>query len=530
MLLLAALLVMQAPVAPPRDAAPARDTQTYTIRGRVTDAVTGLPIRGAEIGVAPAQRERLASVGTLTDADGKWEVSGLPEGDYILSHSKQGYNRVRGVRIYSPVHVSAQFPVRDVDLVLMRGGVISGRVTDESGEPAAEVRVQALRVTGDNVFPVGRGDATDDRGEFRLYGLEPGEYFVAAHPGQRSHVPRPPGWRGPVATYYPAAVRQAQAERVTVVEQGEINDLALQLQTAPTATISGRIVLSGQALRHAFVRLREDTRPHAMFGELPTGMAAADGRFQISGVVAGEYIAHATAELFDGDREMGEVRVSVADRDVEVVLPTRKATAVSGRVISTNGAPVPAVGLRVWAAATEPTPFDADGDSAVRPDGTFEVKSFSSRAAVRVVGTTDPMGWRVRDLIWQGRSVLKSGLDLSGGPVTGVEVVMVASTARLQGTVRDAAGKPLAEGTVLIVPEDEQSGDPGDVVRAVVRAGEYVSRKLAPGRYRAMPIVETRTDVRRSGGLIALVRSEGQPIELGEHETATLSLTVSDQP
>ena len=143
--LLIGLLALQAPAAPARDAAP-RPAESYVIRGRVTDVSTGQPLRGVAISIRSSGEGEGLAQGALTDDEGRWSFSGLSTGDYILNHSKPGFTRVQGVRIYSPVHVSAQFPVRDLELVLARGGVITGRVTDQLGEPAVSVHVQAHRV------------------------------------------------------------------------------------------------------------------------------------------------------------------------------------------------------------------------------------------------------------------------------------------------------------------------------------------------------------------------------------------------
>jgi protocatechuate 3,4-dioxygenase beta subunit len=144
-LLIVGLLALQAPAAPARDAAP-RPAETYTIRGRVTDVTSGQPIRGVAVSIHAANEGRSQAQGALTDDEGRWGFTGLAAGDYILNHGKPGFTRVEGVRIHSPVHVSAQFPMRDIELVLARGGVITGRVTDPMGEPAVGIQVQANRV------------------------------------------------------------------------------------------------------------------------------------------------------------------------------------------------------------------------------------------------------------------------------------------------------------------------------------------------------------------------------------------------
>src|SRR5215510_1654707 len=75
-------------------------------------------------------------------------------------------------------------------------GVITGRVVDENGQPAVGFRVQAVirRKKWNGPYyetAVGRPDEADDRGEFRLHSLPPGQYAVAVS------MPQPPPGSGP---------------------------------------------------------------------------------------------------------------------------------------------------------------------------------------------------------------------------------------------------------------------------------------------------------------------------------------------
>jgi len=528
-ILLALALLLQTPAAPPRDGAAPAASGSFVIRGRVLDAVTGQPVQGAQVGVTPVGDRMAGGRGALTDGEGKWQVTELAAGDYTLSHSKAGYNRVRGIRIYSPVHLSAQHPVRDIELVLMRGGVITGRVLDASGEPVPGVLVSALRVMNNEAWSGSQGDTTDDRGDFRLYGLEPGEFYISASPEMGQAVEPMPGVKhSPVVTYYPGTTKTSEAERVTLSEQGELSDLTFQIQTAATFTVSGRVVSSGGSLRHAFVQMHDDEpRGVHVRGRVPGGGAMSDGRFAIAGVVPGEYVVTTRATLDDGE-EVGEARVVVEDSDVEVVIQTRGPTVLSGRVVSAAGGPVPFRTMRISAFPTGPVRYPTPaGDAPIQPDGTFQVKSFGSPVRLRVFAPSDPLGWRVRDVRFRGESVIKVGLDLegAGNAVGGVEVVIVGNTGRLRGTVKGANGTPLPDGTLVIVPEEPEPDSPITSFQAVITAGTFVSRPLAPGRY-VIAAVTTTGQNAIDMELVDRVRSAGTAIELGDHETATLALTV----
>jgi protocatechuate 3,4-dioxygenase beta subunit len=181
----------QFPAAPGLPQAPARDatpkTGTARIRGRVLAADTGQPLRKAQVrAISPDLREnRLAT----TDRDGLYEFTELPAGRYQLTASKGSfvqlqYGQTRPFEAGKPLEIGEGQTIERVDFGLPRGSLITGRVMDEFGEPATDVQVAALRyqfVQGRRqLVPAGRTVTTNDLGEYRVFGLPPGQYYVSA--------------------------------------------------------------------------------------------------------------------------------------------------------------------------------------------------------------------------------------------------------------------------------------------------------------------------------------------------------------
>jgi predicted outer membrane repeat protein len=177
----------------PRRNAVRVDPMTASIRGLVTTADTGAPLRGAEV--------RLSSRGSYnrlvtTDGDGLFNLRDLPSGEYQLTVSRAGFTSMtfgqrRPLETPTPIKLSegASFTA---NVALTRGGAIRGRIVDEFGEPIAGTRIQVLRsrmVQGQRrLQSTGPGDQTDDTGEFRVYGLPPGDYYVTASTGAADSV------------------------------------------------------------------------------------------------------------------------------------------------------------------------------------------------------------------------------------------------------------------------------------------------------------------------------------------------------
>ena len=140
---LAAVLVATLAQVPQRDAVSA-NSPTGFISGRVTDADTAAPLRNARIGLVPEQGEEPDPV--LTDADGRFKISGLPPGRYTLVASKPGYVSLRyGARgaLDRPKPIDVPQDTAPIDVRLPRGAALSGRLVDDLGEPIPDVRVTA---------------------------------------------------------------------------------------------------------------------------------------------------------------------------------------------------------------------------------------------------------------------------------------------------------------------------------------------------------------------------------------------------
>jgi hypothetical protein len=252
-----------APRDPDRAERPA--TGTGVIRGRVTDRETGQPISRAIV-VAfsdTALAETVTRLEAHTSSDGRYELKGLPAGEYSVmvragefrvSHLPQAFGDDRPGSLLQMGQPGrrlrlAEGEVREnTNVALWRAMAIEGRVVDEFGEPMAGVEISA-HVAGTGQRPAISGPfqfPSDDRGLFRIYGLAPGRYTVCANP--RNFAPMPSGSvrDSPIRTCYPAAVIDADAQEVTIVN-GDVGGIEIRVQRSRTYTVSGTAVDSSGA-------------------------------------------------------------------------------------------------------------------------------------------------------------------------------------------------------------------------------------------------------------------------------------------
>ena len=187
---LPAIGVAQVP-APAAGAQPSRTdaptTGTAQIRGRIFDAEAGKPLRRAQIRIYNADfRENRV---TASDEQGRYEFTELPAGRYSVTVNKGGYvtvsyGQTRPFESGRPLELRDAQRAEKIDVSLPHGAVVTGRLVDEFGDPAPNIPVTAMRYTfvqgQKRLMPTAGSDTTNDLGEFRLFGLAPGQYYVSA--------------------------------------------------------------------------------------------------------------------------------------------------------------------------------------------------------------------------------------------------------------------------------------------------------------------------------------------------------------
>src|SRR5262245_18857664 len=168
-----------------RDAVP-NAKGTGVLRGRILNT-EGRPLRRVQIRLSGEliPEGRTASTNSL----GKWEIRELPAGRFTLNFSRAGYLAAQyGQKRFGepgrPVELADGETMENLDSTLTHNGVITGRVYDEAGEPLAGATVMPLQMRFFNgrrrLVPTRGTAATDDSGQYRLGGLEPGDYYVFA--------------------------------------------------------------------------------------------------------------------------------------------------------------------------------------------------------------------------------------------------------------------------------------------------------------------------------------------------------------
>jgi protocatechuate 3,4-dioxygenase beta subunit len=564
---------------PMRMGQPPREMKTGTgrIKGRLVSADTGAPVRRAQVRLSGTD---VLPKSATTDNDGAYEFRDLPAGRFTINAAKSGYvtinyGQTRPFESGKPIELSEGQVIERADITMPKGSVISGRIIDEFGEPLADAAVSAMRSTWTNgrrrLQATGRTATTNDLGQYRIYGLPPGEYFVSATlrgtqemmvmemavaavrtagPGGSADAPR----SGYAPTYYPGTPNGAEAQKLSLAVGQEAQNTDFGLVPVRLARVSGTVMSSdGRPLEGVMVNAtpRSATAGMVLF---PSGASARTdkaGNFTLNSVAPGDYTLNAQSTTVvssgdegnrmvftmmrgaggDGQSEFGSVPLSVAGDDVtNVLIPTSKGTTASGRVVYEEGSQPSRNTVRISAASAEAdNPLSMlGGSSSVTAEGTFEIRGLAGQRVFRV--SNIPAGWVLKAVRHNGTDITDEGLNISPAqPVTGLEVVLTTKSTEVSGTVK-AGNDPATDYTVVLFADDPSKWT-APMTRHIASArpnqdGRFTIKNLPAGGYYAVALEYIAQGDWFDPEVLERLKSKAQRVELVEGEAQTLDLRL----
>ena len=517
------------------------------------------PTAGVQLTAGPAAMARPRTL--TTDSQGTFEFSGLPAGSYRLLASAGQYNAAYlslaygGKRPSGPGSADPGTPIELADgqrfdravIALPRGGVISGRVSDENGDPLARVQVYTL------FFPPGstrgsRGGGfgqTDDLGHFRLFGLTPGDYVVVAEAREPTFVqPNAPPETdeekiGFMTTYYPGTPDETAAQRVRTRLGAETQGIEIRMATGRLFRISGTVTdsqgrpgarVSGQLIK----RVANATSSFGFSTD-------EQGRFQMRNIPPGSYRLVARGRQAPGNEgqpsessEVGLLPLTI-NSDLEgVVVITSPGATISGQVVFEQGPPQLPPGqqsfqMRVTGMLGDPQAnmgLNSPQAGLVTPDLTFTMRNLHGEILLR---TTGP-GMFLKFVTVSGRDVTDTPYEFKNGET--VTIVMTTRASTLEGTVTDAAGKPVTDASILVFSEDKASWRSNSTRTrrtGVDGSGKYRVPGLMPGRYFAIALPRDRMNLTSNADaeMFELLSKEATAIVVGDDEQRQVDLRVA---
>ena len=540
--------------APTRDGQPAAASGTASIRGRVVQLDTGQPVRRVQI-TARGGDTGNQTYSAMTDAEGRFEITKVMAGRYQLAAAKPGYvplqlGQRRPLEPGRPLVVATGQRIDDVNFNLPRGSVIVGQVMDEYGDPVtgANVQVQRYRyVNGRRQLQLAGADpATDDRGQFRIFGLLPGEYYVSAAPptGMQAAMAAvaaggvvaeallaPATDAGYVRTYYPNSPSPTAAQPVSIGIGEESPLLVVQLVAARTATVSGVIVGGDQenALSRTVVLRPRGTDPSTGF--TAGNMAQAlNGTFTLTGVVPGEYTLDAMVMNISTNPpqfQYGSIDLAVDGVDVnDLVIRIGRGATARGRVRVDDGDLRTLKPGEVRLEATAAVPTLVPVQPRVNDDWTFEI---SGLTGTLTLSASPPPPWTLQ-------RVMRGTTDITDAPVEfaadvdDLTVILTQRATEVSGIASDTRGARSTDYVALWFTDDRARWAPQSRFIRTARPdqdGRYRIRGLPPGRYLAIALEYLEPGEELDPERLEELRRRAIAVDLGEAETRSVDLRVS---
>ena len=479
------------------------DEQTCTVSGTVVRSRDSSPIRNATVQLVN-DSDREHQIATKTTADGRFLLKNVPAGQYKLIVDRNGYvSQELGQK--KPGDPGAMFTLRPGqridDLIFKLGlaGVISGKVLDEYGEPVAGAAVRAMRqvyTDGHKALQVASEKETNDLGEFRVFGLKPGRYYISAEVlawnrivGDREFTSpeQSSGEKGYTIIYYPSAQETAKASTVYVKEGEEVSSIDIFLREVKVYRVRGKVQYlfphQGTGKTELVIAHRGQTTDWAPMAA--QAVSKADGSFEIPELAPGEYTV--IAFFFDQGKYFStQEDVNVVNADISgltlmispgVDIPGQllwegKPSLESGQRPSISLAPEEST-VAVWGGGE--THVDEKNQFTLKevPQGTFRlgVNGVSKDCYIKEAQ--------------YGENTLPDHVLQTKRSVDGdLRITVSSKGARLTGMVANDESLPVSGVWVVAAPE-ESKRSLLSLYGAVTtdQYGRYDLRGLAPGKY-----------------------------------------------
>ncbi len=579
-----------------RDAAKAVQTGTAVIDGVVvSDDADARPLRRVRVAVVTSDRQVARTV--VTDDGGRFGFVALPAGRYMLSANKQGYVPVsygarRPNRPGTALVLADAQRIAGVTLRMTRGSVISGVIVDQNGDPFSGANVSVMR----NAF-VGTGQRTlvpvntvqsDDRGQYRAWGLPTGEYVVSANPGfisptrdteiarltdadvkraladvaagsgrpgGASNTPADPGPRtrsvGYAAVFYPGTSVASQAMTIKLGVAEERTGVDFPLSLIPTAKVEGTIVApEGVSPQTVVVQMIGSNPQGMLLDAFRRATPTAEGTFTFAGVAPGPYAIVAQAQPPAGratpatgpprPTHWARADVTLDGQDISgVALNLQPGMVVAGKLqlLGTSAAPPDLTRVRVNLMPIQGPGEVSLGQMQIQPDasGSFSITGVTPgryRLMANIPSARpETVVWQLKSSVVNGRDTLDVPIDLREGTDSAV-ITFTDQVTELSGMVQDAGGQPAPEYHLVLFARDKTFWNAQSRRIRTIRPGadgKYVMPGIPPGEYLMTAVTDLEPGEQFDPAFLELLSRSAIAVTIGDGEKKIQDLRLAAQ-
>lgn len=531
-------------------------TATVTVEGTVTDSELGKPLASVLVRLIGAGTGEPRTVGesrpvsrATTGTDGRFKLS-APAGEYYLVAQRDGYFGVsqfgqRQSNVTRKITIDSGQKPPSIDLKLTPGGVITGLVLDGGGVPISRAAIAVMQMSyrdGSPALVQIRTEDTNERGEYRIYWVPPGEYLVAYNPSSSSvSTPTLVSTSGPqsiqMRTFYPGTLDIPKARPVSVTPGSEITSVNFGIKTSEVFTVSGKVI-------NPFAVPDAPSGPSPSLLELPgftlvprgdlggtdivmstfanAAGSVADrqkGLFELRSIPAGQYefFANINSPSF-AVNYAGRMSIDLTNQSLrDITFSVHPLSELRGRIVRTdNSSNVEKLTVTLSPAENFPVTsrLAAVQPGTVEADGTFILKNLME-GSYRV-NVSPPPDTFVSDIRQGDQSRYSDGIiRVTGIASDPIQVTLTPSSSRIAGTAEFSDGKVGTDTTVVLVPDAplRKNAARYRIARAD-ESGHFTITGMAPGAYKLFAWEGAFLSSWLNEGFLAPYEEKGLPVEV----------------
>jgi protocatechuate 3,4-dioxygenase beta subunit len=531
-----------------------------TISGTVVDSASGDAVRKASVTVTWHGTPR-AWATTRTDGSGKFIFEGLPAGTYDLRANKNGL----GVAIYganSTRELGETITLADgetrenLKLRFLRTGTVSGRVVDADGDPVTGTSVTLLR-SGRNpsgrVLSNYRGTNTDDRGEYKIPSVDPGEYYLYCSPNRIPMMAQGVLHDIPMPQYYSGARDAKDAIPVNVRTSEVLSGIDFRLTSERPAKITGRLTgvpamdppaavysppvlpptmspeAKARALQQLAVARQMESRGPAVTLELSpaddngmrwsnnTGVRGPDYHFELPEQAPGRYRVQASIHQKDKVYFASQV-VDAGPGTNDIVVALLPGVELKGhlKVEGAGARPLENYSVALTTPGTMGNRREAFS-SPVKKDGSFTITQVPPGEWQVTVNPSGP-GTFEKSMRLGDKDFLYKPLEIPSGLDVPLNIVITSGGATIDGEVE--AGTAAKRAGILLAPMGARhTMDRFYSIATTDDKGKFKINGVAPGKYKLFALEGIATANFRSQDSADLLDALGEELDVPESGT-----------
>ena len=489
----------------------AQDTGAL-VEGVVTNALSGEPVKKCAVNLRRIDAKSDTILTAVSDAEGHFRFVNLDAGRYRLSGEKSGFVRQEfGARSFgkpgSTLTLDKGMQLKNLALKMTPQGVVSGKVIDDEGDPVVSASVQLLMsmyIDGRRQLTPTGYSQTNDLGEYRIFGIAPGRYYLSAgttkSPGEKGDESFPP-------TYYPGAMDPAAAGRLEITAGSQLRGIDLALRKARSVRVRGKFggPASESSTRNGTLQLYP--RSIAGMSSLTRNFSTirgVSGTFEFQNVFPGSYIL--SADLFEekDKRYFARVPIEVGNANIDDLQITfTEGIEIPGR-LRIEGAAETGLGNTMVFLRSRDLSSSSSTSGKLKPDGTFSLSSVPpGRYRVTLMGAS--LALYIKSIRYGQDDALTNDLNVTGSNL--LEIILSANGGQIDGQTSPNARVGLVPKNGLQYFFKATTAD---------NEGGFSFRGVAPGDYLLLAFEETDAGALEDPDFIKQHEGSGESVSVKE--------------